>query len=64
VWLSFLIAGATLLVSAAFGIYVLMGGNYELRTVAAMGVRTIVWLIISVVAYQQVNPKYPKDAMS
>lgn len=59
VWLSFLIAGATVLVSAAFGLYVLMGGNYEPRTVAAMSLRTIVWLIISAVAYQQLNPKAP-----
>ncbi len=59
VWLSFFIAGATLLVSAAFGLYVLMGGPYELRTVAAMSLRTIVWLIISAVAYQPLNPKYP-----
>jgi uncharacterized membrane protein (DUF2068 family) len=56
-WLSFLIAGATLLVSAAFGVYVLSGGSYEMRTVAAMSLRTVVWLIISVVAYPQLNPK-------
>jgi hypothetical protein len=57
VWLSFLIAGATLLVSAAFGVYVLRGGTYEMRTVGAMSLRSMVWLIISVVAYQQLNPK-------
>jgi uncharacterized membrane protein (DUF2068 family) len=56
-WLSFLIAGATLLTFAAFGGYVLTGGSYEMRTVAAMSLRTVVWLIISVVAYPQLNPK-------
>jgi hypothetical protein len=58
VWLSFLIAGATLLAFAAFGIYLLSGGSYEIRTAAAMSLRTIVWLIISVVAYRQLNPKW------
>lgn len=56
-WLSFLVAGATLLTFAAFGGYVLTGGSYEMRTVAAMGLRSAVWLIISTVAYQQLNPK-------
>lgn len=58
VWLSFLIAGVTLLTFAIFGVYVLMGGNYELRTVAAMSLRTVVWFIISGVAYRHLNVKF------
>lgn len=57
VWLSFAIAGVTLLTFAIFGVYVLMGGNYELRTVAAMSLRTVVWFIISGVAYRHLNVK-------
>jgi len=57
VWLSCLIAGATLVTFAAFGVYLLSGGSYEVRTVAAMSLRTVVWLVISAVAYQQLNPK-------
>jgi len=45
------IALATLLVFAAFGIHVLMGGNYEVRTVVAMSLRSTVWIIIAVVSY-------------
>ena len=57
VWLSFLIAGATLLTFAAFGVYVLRGGSYEPRTVAAMSLRTLVWCVISIAAYRQLNPR-------
>ncbi len=57
VWLSFLIAGATLLAFAAFGVYLLNGGSYEMRTVAAMSLRTLVWLIIATIAYRYLNPK-------
>ena len=52
-----MIAGLTLVVFAAFGIYILMGGGYEMRTVAAMSLRTVVWLIISAAAYQYLNPQ-------
>lgn len=34
---------ATLVVFAAFGIHVLSGGAYELRTIAAMTLRSVVW---------------------
>ncbi|GIK36833.1 MAG: hypothetical protein BroJett011_06660 [Chloroflexota bacterium] len=52
VWLSGLIAGATLVTFAAFGVYLLSGGGYEVRTVAAMSLRAVVWIVISVAAYQ------------
>lgn len=55
VWLSILIAGATLIVLAAFGAYIWSGGTYELRTAAALGLRSTVWLIISAVAYRNLN---------
>lgn len=52
VWLSFLIAGATATAFAAFGAHVLSGGAYELRTVIAMTLRTLVWIAIAWVAYR------------
>ena len=55
-WLSFAIAAATLLVFAAFGLHILTGGSYEMRTVAAMSLRTAVWLITFAVAYKNLNP--------
>jgi hypothetical protein len=39
-WLSSLIAIATLLVFAGFGLFVLEGGAYEFRTVMAMSIRS------------------------
>lgn len=57
VWLSFVIAGATLIVLAAFGAYILSGGAYEMRTVAALGLRSVVWFVISTIAYQNFNRK-------
>lgn len=55
-WLSVAIAAATLLVFAVFGIQIWMGGLYEIRTVGAMGLRTIVWIIASAVAYKNLRP--------
>lgn len=44
--LSLLIAVATVLVFAAFGIHILLDGGYEPRTVGAMSLRSAIWLII------------------
>ena len=49
--LAVVIALATLLAFVAFGIYVLMGGSYEMRTVMAMSLRSMVWITIAAVAY-------------
>ena len=48
--LATLIVALTLLVFAAFGVYVFRGGAYELRTVMAMALRSLVWLAISYAA--------------
>ena len=50
VWLSALIAAATVLVFLAFGVHVLTGGAYEMRTVGAMALRSLVWIGIAIVA--------------
>ena len=54
-WLSFVIAAGSLIVLAAFVLHVLTGGSYEMRTVAAMSLRTVVWLITSAVAYKNLK---------
>ncbi len=41
-----LIAISTLLVFAAFGVHIAMGGTYEIRTVVAMTLRSTVWVVI------------------
>ncbi|GAB4418365.1 MAG: hypothetical protein Fur0044_14330 [Anaerolineae bacterium] len=55
VWLSLVIAVATLLVFMAFGIYILSGGSYELRTVTAMSGRALIWSLITVAAYLKIS---------
>lgn len=57
VWLSFLIAAATPVVFAALDLHVLTGGSYEIRAIAAMSLRTLVWLIIAVLAYNHLHRK-------
>lgn len=53
--ISFLIALATLVVFAAFGVHVVNGGAYEMRTVIAMSLRSLVWLAIAVTAWYWVK---------
>jgi len=48
--LAMLIAVATLLVFAAFGVHIISGGAYELRTVGAMVLRSALWLIFAFAA--------------
>jgi len=58
-WLSFVIAAATLVIFVAFGIQIWRGGSYEMRTVAAMGLRIITWLVIAALAYMKLaNTQY------
>ena len=49
--LTFTIAAATLLVFSAFGIHILMGESYEMRTVIAMTLRSTIWVIFSFAAF-------------
>ena len=51
--LALAIAGATLLVFAAFGVHVLNGGAYEVRTVGAMTLRSVVWIAIGWLAWRR-----------
>ncbi|MCP5075541.1 MAG: hypothetical protein GY947_19900 [Rhodobacteraceae bacterium] len=49
--LPIVIAAATLFVFAAFGIHILLGGAFEQRTVGAMILRSVVWLVIATVVH-------------
>ena len=51
VWLSAAIATATALTFAAFGVHIYSGGAFELRTVIAMSLRTLVWVAITAIAW-------------
>ncbi len=48
--LSAVIAIATILVFTAFGIHVLLGGAFEPRTVGAMALRSVIWIVIAAAA--------------
>ena len=55
IWISIFIAVATLSVFAMLGIYIFNGGEYEVRTIAAMSLRTTVWALISTFAYRKLD---------
>ena len=48
--LAVIIATLTILVFSALGVHILLGGNYEIRTVAAMTLRSVIWITIALVA--------------
>ena len=49
--LAIIIAATTLLIFAAFGIHILMGGEFETRTVGAMTLRSVIWTGFATIAY-------------
>ncbi len=51
VWLALAIAVATLAAFAAFGVFIWSGRAYELRTVWAMTLRSVTWLLLWAVAW-------------
>ena len=54
VWLAIAIAAATFFAFAALGEYVDSGAAYEQRTVIAMSLRTLVWVVISTITWRGV----------
>jgi len=52
-WISILIVAATAIVFALFGLHVLNDGLYEIRTVVAMSVRTVIWALIALFTYKK-----------
>lgn len=48
-----LIAITTLLVFAAFGLHIFADGTYEMRTVAAMTLRSTLWTVIFALTYRE-----------
>jgi hypothetical protein len=54
VWISISIVAATLVIFVIFGICIFNGGMYEVRTIAAMSLRTVVWAFIALFAYRKI----------
>ena len=51
--LSVLIAVTTVIIFAMLGFYILSGGLYEMRTIVAMSLRSIIWAFIAIFAYSK-----------
>ncbi len=51
--LAVVIAAATALASVALGFMILSGTPFEQRTVFAMGLRTVVWIVIAAIAWRR-----------
>ena len=58
-WLALVVAVTTAIVFAAFGVHVLSGGDYELRTVMAMSLRTLVWAAMALFARRRLLARWP-----
>lgn len=52
-WLATALALGTALVAAAFGVHVLGGGAFEMRTVAALALRFGFWAAVAAVGWRQ-----------
>ncbi len=57
--LALTIAAATVLVFAAFGVHVAEGGAFEMRTVWAMTLRSVVWISIAILAFPAITREAP-----
>jgi hypothetical protein len=53
-----LLALATSLVALAFGLHVVIGGVYEMRTVGALSVRLAFWTLVFTVARRALKPAH------
>lgn len=53
--LVFAIAASTSIVFILFGIHILSGGAYEMRTVAAMTIRSTLWILIAIAFLRSPN---------
>ena len=56
--LSAAIAIGTVAVFVAFGIHILLGGEFEIRTVGAMTIRSIVWVVIAFATHRALGLRY------
>ena len=48
--LAIIIAALTVFIFASLGIHILLDGSYEMRTVIAMTLRSVIWITIAIVS--------------
>jgi len=61
-WLAAAIFAGSLVVLLLLGLHVLQGGGYEMRTVLAMLLRTVVWAMVATVAFWALARRAKPDA--
>lgn len=52
-----LLVVATALVAVSFGVHVMGGGAYEMRTVGALALRLLLWVVVAAVAQRALSPR-------
>lgn len=55
--LAIIIAAATIIIFAAFGVHIYLDGAYEMRTVIAMSLRTLIWITVAVISNKLIKPQ-------
>lgn len=50
VYVSLFVAISTILVFAAFGVHVVDGGAFEIRTIGALTIRALFWIVVTMVS--------------
>lgn len=60
--LALAIAAGTVLVFCAFGIHAVAGGAFEARTAWAMTLRSVVWILIALLAFRAIKRDDPAAA--
>lgn len=61
VYTSLFIAVSTILVFVAFGVHVIGGGSFEMRTIGALTIRSLFWIAVTIVsmrAMKKTTPNY------
>ena len=61
--LAALIAAATALTFAVLGVHIAQGGAFEMRTVAAMALRTTVWAVLAWLAFRHLGRQRSPDTL-
>jgi len=62
--LAAMIAAATALTFAVLGVHIAQGGAFEMRTVAAMALRTTVWAVLAWLAFRHLGRQHSPDLLS
>lgn len=55
VYASIFLALLTALIAVAFGVFVQRGGPFEIRTIGAMAIRSLFWVVIAIVAMSTIK---------